>query len=117
MTLRIFENWDLDVQVSTLFTGDGEIFFKAKDVALALGYANTDDAVKRHVSEEYNMGLGDIPRLPRETQGTLNFYPTTLFLREPGLYELIFSSHLPAARNFRKWEKKELFHNNIKATL
>ena len=51
--LRIFENPDLHIKLNTLKKGD-ELYFKAKDVAKALGCSNTKKAIIDH---NRNVGL------------------------------------------------------------
>ena len=60
MTLQIFKNTALNTELSTIFTKDGKIFFKGKDVALALGYKDVDQAVRIHVSEKYKVSYKDV---------------------------------------------------------
>ena len=52
MSVRLFESEVLGVTLTSLVCDDGEIYFKAKDVAEALGYADTDKAIRNHVWEE-----------------------------------------------------------------
>ena len=69
--------------------------FQAKQVAQILGYKNTVDVIKRHVSESNKIKNVQ----PRETRGcTFSYY-----INEPGFYELVFRSRLPAAKMFRQW--------------
>lgn len=48
--LKIFENEEFG-QVRTVMR-DGEVWFIARDVAEALGYANASDAISKHVDRE-----------------------------------------------------------------
>ena len=50
MKNQIFKNEEFG-QIRTC-TMNGETYFVGKDVALALGYKNTMDALMRHVDEE-----------------------------------------------------------------
>ena len=111
MTLRIFENTTLNTELSTFFTEDGEIFFRGKDIAMALGYKDVDQAVRIHVSEKHKVSYKDVAtgeNYPVDLTGYTRVDPRSIFIKEPGLYELIFSSHLPAARNFRDWVFEEV---------
>ena len=49
MSIKRFENKELGLSVDAYINYKQEIWFKAKDVALALGYKDTDDAIRRHV--------------------------------------------------------------------
>ena len=48
--LEIFNNEEFG-QVRSIEV-EGEPYFVAKDIAIALGYSDTSDAIKRHVEEE-----------------------------------------------------------------
>lgn len=72
----------------------GEPWFVAKDVAAALGYERTADAVRAHVEEE-DKGVCDLP-----TPGGVQTMTT---INESGLYSLILSSKLGSAKQFKKW--------------
>ena len=103
--LRVFENPKLNLKLNTLKKGD-ELYFKATDVTGALGYSCARNPVRDHVSEEYKKNLGEI-RGHRFDAGQ-NQQANTVYVSEPGLYELIFSSKLPAAVEFRKWVFEEV---------
>lgn len=78
---------------------DGEPVFVATDVARALGLGNGRDAVGR--LDPDGVGTADvIDSLGRTQQARV--------LTEAGLYELIFASRVPAARDFRKWVVSEV---------
>lgn len=82
---------------------DGEPWFVGKDVARALGYKNTKDALKKHVDEEDN-------RLIQKSQiATLEIPNRGLtFINESGLYSLIFGSQLPEAKESKHWVTSEV---------
>ena len=50
-TIQIFENAEFG-KVRTMQSAEGEPLFCGKDVAVALGYGNSRDAVRRHVEDE-----------------------------------------------------------------
>lgn len=76
-----------------------EPWFVGKDVAEALGFKRTADALSAHVDDEYKnfVKVGEIP--------TLNVAsPRGLYIiNESGLYSLILSSKLPDAKKFKRW--------------
>ena len=74
-------------------TGGGQTLFCGKDVAVALGYSNTKDALTRHCK-----GVGK--HYPLETAGGIQ---QVRFITEGDLYRLIISSKLPAALKFEAW--------------
>lgn len=75
-------------------TIDHEPWFVGKDVAEALGYRDTSDALRKHVDEE-DKGVGELP-----TPGGIQ---EVITINESGLYALIFGSKLESARKFKKW--------------
>lgn len=92
---KSFTNSQLGIKLNSYIDQKCNVFFKAKEVAQILGYKNTEDAIKRHVSE--NNKIKKVQH--RETRGcTFTFY-----INEPGFYELVFKSRLPAAKIFRDW--------------
>ena len=84
---KSFTNSQLGIKLNSYIDEECNVFFKAKEVAQILGYKNTEDAIKRHVSE--NNKIKKVQH--RETRGcTFTFY-----INEPGFYELVFKSRLP----------------------
>lgn len=98
--LQIFENKDFGkVRVLEI---DGVTWFVGKDIAEVLGYENGSRDIKRHVDNE-DVGTAMIPQY---RNGTL--VSKTLIINESGLYSLIFSSKLPAAKAFKRWVTSEI---------
>lgn len=96
--LQIFENPEFGA-VRTVEI-DGEPWLVGKDVAQALGYNNTRDALARHVdSEDRNTVVN-----PDGKQGN----PNMTVINESGLYSLVLSSKLPTARKFKHWVTSEV---------
>ena len=95
--LQIFNNPEFG-QIRTLEIG-GEPWFAGKDVAEALGYSNTKDALSRHVDEEDKRGS----RFP-----TPSGEQTMTFINESGLYSLVLCSKLPSAKKFKRWITSEV---------
>ena len=78
---------------------NNQIMFVGKDVATALGYSNTRDALSKHVDAE-DKGTVAIRDTAYETRVTL--------INESGLYSLILSSRLPQAKAFKRWVTAEV---------
>lgn len=95
--LRIFNNADFG-DVRTV-EKDGNIWFVGKDVAEALGYARTADAVKAHIDAD-DKGVCDLP--------TPGGRQETTIINESGLYSLVLSSKLPSAKAFKRWITSEV---------
>ena len=92
---KSFINKQLGIKLNSYIDEKCNVWFQAKQVAQILGYKNTVDVIKRHVSESNKRKNVQ----PRETRGcTFSYY-----INEPGFYELVFRSRLPAAKMFRQW--------------
>ena len=70
-----------------------------KDVAVALGYANTRKAIADHVDDE-DKGVTKCDTLGGEQNVTI--------INESGLYSLVLSSKLPQAKVFKHWGTAEV---------
>ena len=88
--MQMFESPEFG-RVRTLVE-NGEILFCGSDVAKALGYARPNEAIARH-------SRGTLKRRIPTNSGEQEM----LFIPEPDLYRLIFSSKLPAAEKFTDW--------------
>lgn len=90
---------------------DDEPWFVGKDVATALGYADTFAALKQHVPVKFKCVLnakdfkqmasqsktGETPPLEFDSPRGL------MFISEAGLYRLAMSSKMPKAQDFTDW--------------
>lgn len=95
--IQIFNNPEFG-EIRTVVIGN-EPWFVGKDVAAALGYADTAKAIKTHIDGE-DKGVGEIPT-PKGKQ------PATI-INESGLYSLIFGSKLESAKKFKRWVTSEV---------
>lgn len=91
--LRIFENPEFG-SVRTV-TINGEYWFVGSDVARALGYSKLNEAVRTNTREMDTTTAGVIDSIGRTQQ--------MVVINESGLYDMIFESRLPKARDFRHW--------------
>lgn len=96
-SIRTFQNSDFG-SIRTLTIND-EPWFVGKDVAQALGYGDTDQALRKHVDAE--------DKLTRQIDGSGQGRNMTL-INESGLYSLILSSKLPTAKQFKRWVTSEV---------
>ena len=80
-------------------TVEGETYFVGKDVASALGYGNSREALRKHVDEEDKQAS-------RFVTGGQQYNMTVI--NESGLYSLILSSKLDSARRFKRWVTSEV---------
>ena len=101
-SMRIFKSKELGLSIETIVDSKGGVFFKGKDVALALGYEKPRNAIATHVDNEYKTKGALI-------QGSLKgAQPETIWISEPGVYSLIFGSKLKSAKAFQKWVFSEV---------
>lgn len=102
----------LDTEIRAKYNPNNDkYYFVGKDVALALGYHNHRDALKKHVDEE------DKQKYKVETNRGLQ---EMTIINESGLYSLLLCSKLPAAKKFKRWITKDVLSsigkNGIYAT-
>ena len=95
--LQIFNNEEFG-EVRSLVINN-EPWFVGKDVAEALGYKNSKNAVPTHVDEE--------DKLSTQIEYTGQKRNVTV-INESGLYSLILSSKLPNAKKFKRWVTSEV---------
>ena len=72
----------------------GEPWFVGKDVATALGYANANDALLKHVPDKFKLTSQIAIAGQRRN---------TILINEAGLYKLVMRSKLPTAEKFSDW--------------
>ena len=80
-----------------------DIWFRDKDIAKALGYEKTRNAILKHVDDDNKSILEDI----RRGAPFKNEQGGSIFINESGLYSLMFGSRLELARNFKRWVTKD----------
>lgn len=95
--LQVFENAEFG-SVRTLVI-DNEPYFVGKDVANILGYQNGSRDINRHVDEDDRC---------KSMVFDGNQKKETIVINESGLYSLILSSKLPAAKKFKRWVTAEV---------
>ena len=95
--LQIFENEEFG-EIRTV-TINNEPWFVGKDVATALGFTNSRDAIATHVFEE------DKGEEPIDTPGGKQ---NMTVVNESGLYALVFGSRLDSAKKFKHWVTAEV---------
>ena len=85
-----------------------EIWFMGKNIAKALGYEKTRNAILKHVDDDDKSILEDIRRGPQIGAPFKNEQGGSIFIDESGLYSLIFGSRLESAKNFKRWVTKDV---------
>ena len=111
--IQVFSNEEFGTIRTILI--DGVPYFVGKDVATALGYADTDQAIRINVDDEDKIALTrkqfeEMALNQEPVQETVSLFGTEfggvqriILINESGLYSLIFNSKLPKAKEFRRW--------------
>lgn len=90
--IKIFNNAEFgEIRVMLI---DDDPWFVGKDIAVALGYKDTVNALKAHVDEQDKAGWRITTQFGEKE---------TTIINESGLYSLIFSSKLESAQRFKHW--------------
>lgn len=96
--MQIFNNEEFG-EIRTVVI-DGEPWFVGRDIALRLGYAKPQNALKDNVDE------GDARK--QGIPDSNNHIQQMVIVNEAGLYSLIFGSKLESAKRFKKWVTSEV---------
>lgn len=110
---------------------DNKPWFGGKDVAEALGYKNTKDAILTHTEEEDRRIIQRSEITTLENHISKDVFPVNFVsaeipnrgltvINESGLYALIFGSKLESSKRFKRWVTSEVLpsirKNGIYAT-
>ena len=128
---KTFKNEELGIKMNSYIDKQQNVWFRGKEVAEILGYKDSVNALKRHVSTENKMihlvqpksWGGETP--PQQNDAKVKCFPGKTpvqvrkswggetpplaqgrwftFINEPGFYELVFSSKLEFAKKFGQW--------------
>ena len=106
MIEKKYSNKEMNIELTSFLDNKQNVWFRGKEIAKILGYKDTVNALKQHVSVENKMIQfirpncwgGETPPQQNDTRG--KYYT---FINEPGFYELVFSSKLGFAKRFRQW--------------
>lgn len=96
LTTKVFEGNSIRVVQKE----DGNVLFNAGDVAGSLGYNDINKAVTHHVDAEDVVGVETVDAMGRKQVAN--------HVNEPGLYALVFGSHKPEAKRFKRWVFSEV---------
>ncbi|MFD2111173.1 BRO family protein [Thiorhodococcus fuscus] len=88
-------------QVRTVTDENGDPWFVAKDVADALGYENTMEAVRYHCKRAKALNTLKQSKM-------LSLHPHTKLIPEADIYRLVMRSKLPSAVEFEEWVVEEV---------
>lgn len=96
--LRVFQNAEFGSLRTVVI--NNEPWFSGKDVATALGFANSRKAIGDHVDNDDKNTV----TFRDGIQGN----PNMTVINESGVYSLIFGSRLPSAKRFKHWVTSEV---------
>ena len=118
MLEKKFKNVDLGIELTSYLDNQQNVWFRGKDVALLLGYKDTNQAIRKHVDDEDQKSCpvnttgqvikscpvkttGQVIKsCPVKTTGQVRWYT---FINESGFYSLVLSSKLKTAKKFKHW--------------
>lgn len=99
--VKIFNNPEFgDIRAVLI---EGEPWFVGRDIALELGYAKPQNALRDNVDE------GDARKWG--VPDSNNHIQQMIMVNESGLYSLIFGSKLESAKKFKKWVTSEVIQS------
>ena len=99
--LKIFKN-DQFGEIRTV-EENGTVLFCGSDIAGALGYSNTRDAINRHCKPEGVVKRDGVSQTTNQYGVTTEQTVEMKFINEGNVYRLITHSKLPAAEQFEHW--------------
>lgn len=94
--------------VRTLQQDGAEPLFVAKDVALALGYANPADAIITHCRRRSYLGPVPLALPDQQNQHLIGLHSETVLIPESDVYRLVMRSQLESAERFQDWVVEEV---------
>ena len=86
----------------------GEIWFRGKDIAKALGYSIPRKAIREHIDPEDKLSLERLSKGGLKRTPLKNEQKSATFINESGLYYLILQSKLESAEAFKQWVTKDI---------
>ena len=87
---------------------DDDIWFRAKTVAIILGYSNSRKAINDHVDSEDKCTLNELKSKGNESLPLTGNLKNTIYINESGLYSLILRSDMDKAKEFKRWVTKDV---------
>ncbi|AUA60286.1 BRO-A [Operophtera brumata nucleopolyhedrovirus] len=110
---------DQELEVKSLVDETGIKWFLANPFARILGYSRSNDAIRINVSSNNQKQFNDLKASINEMGArninvldvldvTSSIHPQSKFINEAGLFELIQSSSMPKAKEFKQWVNSDL---------
>ena len=102
MQLKKFDNELLNCQIGIFINNDNDIYFRGKDVANYLQYADTTHAIKYNVDDEDKHKLDEL--WAENNSALTSNEKNSIYINESGLYSLILRSNKEEAKYFKKMD-------------
>lgn len=96
-----------DKNIYIILDSNNNPWFKGKEVAVILGYKDVKQVLQDKVSVNYKKNLKELCGGENHLHLSYNELKC-IFISEPGLYELIFSSKLVIAKKIKQWVFEEV---------
>ena len=106
MQLKKFDNELLNCQIGIFINNDNDIYFRGKDVANYLQYADTTHAIKYNVDDEDKHKLDEL--WAENNSALTSNEKNSIYINESGLYSLILRSNKEEAKYLKKWITSEI---------
>ena len=105
MEVQKYNNIILNCDIECILVGS-DVWFRGKDIAIALGYKDTQHAILNNVENEDKCKLEELGNL-QDRLLTFN-EKITIYINESGLYSLILKSQKQEAKQFKQWVTSEV---------
>lgn len=93
-------------EIIIIIDDDGNSWFSGKSVASILGYVNESKAIRDHVKKKNKTTLDKLAKYLIKIP--LNAQLHSIYINEPGLFSLIFSSKTNEGEKFKDWILEEV---------
>ena len=100
------DNWNIGSPI----VAEQFSWFKGKDVATSLEYANPSKALRDHVDDEDKKTFRELLQGANEKFTPSNQQPHEVYINESRLYTLALRSNKPEAKSFKRWVTQEVLH-------
>lgn len=107
-SLRIIVQYgNQKLEVVSIKDYEGQVWMLANPFARILEYSNAPKAIAHYVGKDNQQCLNNI-QSAQVGQITSSLHPMSKFINRAGLFELIQSSRMPKAQEFRNWINSDL---------
>ena len=107
MALQVFRADQHPFEVTTV-TVNQTPWFKGREVAACLAYADTTQALRKHVDEEDKKTYAALMEGGVEPTPPSNQQPHEVYINESGVYSLVLRSPKAEAKAFKHWVTSEV---------